>query len=1081
MKGRRLLSALLFSFSVSALSAQIPQYLVGYGNGTFTYSLSQSVQTGANSFVSVGNLKTPGTTSSATYSIDSLSVNINPLVAADQLGLIIKTDTTGALIWARDLEPDFTSTTNFIVSANAAVSAGDGTVIIGGSISDGSDLLGQTETTNSGSQDAFVMKLDASGNVLWRKVFGGSGMDAVNALGLRSDGQIVVGGIFNSALTLGSTTLTPADNSPDGFLALLQSDGSTFNSASDFGGTGYQDISKLIVTEGDTVWTASRTQNDLLIDGNSANSIGSSDAAVVISKISDQGTFLSASAIDMVNSSGVDTTIEFGGFKESSNGQIWLLVNSYFDQTTFNGTTGNKPLIGPYPLAAIFNSNNTALNGFSASGSAGVWFRGLGATGTLNNRMFVHISYRNQLTINSQIFNNSGYHAILGNFQSDGTLVNYLEGTQLLYHSDFISVGSSTYFTTSTGFSSSAVDTLTPGGNFDFLMAKFGPNSPPVITATSDTVGACAGSSQIQFNFNVTDQQQNSFGFVINSSATSILDLSNYDVQPTGNPHEYQATIALIDNSPNTATLRVIANDGIDTTGKSFTVVISNSPTVSGGADVTVCAGDSVTLSGSGTATSFTWSDGVTNGQPFLPSSSGSFVVTGTATGGCSSTDTVMVNINPLPDVSAGADQSVCEGSSVTLTASGNADSYAWNNSVQDGVAFTPSQSQSYVVTGTSALGCIQHDTVSVVLDSLPQVNAGANIAVCAGDSVTLTASGDANSYSWSDGVTDSQPFMPSSTNTYVLTGVGVNGCSNSDSTVVTVNSIPTVSAGQDTAICIGDEITLSGSGNAATYSWNHSVQDGVAFVPGSTQSYVVTGVSAAGCQAQDTINVMVNPLPGVNAGNDIIACAGDSVTVNATGDPASYTWSNGAENGTPFIASTSDTLLVTATDSIGCSSTDELLLTVNPLPDTTITVVNTFTLIATSNSLSYQWYKDGLPIDGATDSVYTATENGTYSVELTSDAGCGTMSESVTITSVGFETIQAEKFQLYPNPTAGELHVVVTSSMVGQNYALFDITGKLIERKGIPSKTFDVDMNNLPAGIYILRIKASTQRVVRR
>ena len=78
---------------------------------------------------------------------------------------------------------------------------------------------------------------------------------------------------------------------------------------------------------------------------------------------------------------------------------------------------------------------------------------------------------------------------------------------------------------------------------------------------------------------------------------------------------------------------------------------------------------------------------------------------------------TYLITINPLPSVFAGNNQTVCNGSQVTLTASG-ATTYLWNNGVQNGVPFTPNTTQTYIVTGTNANGCQNYDTVVVTVNN---------------------------------------------------------------------------------------------------------------------------------------------------------------------------------------------------------------------------------------------------------------------------------------------------------------------------------------------------------------------------
>lgn len=147
--------------------------------------------------------------------------------------------------------------------------------------------------------------------------------------------------------------------------------------------------------------------------------------------------------------------------------------------------------------------------------------------------------------------------------------------------------------------------------------------------------------------------------------------------------------------------------------------------------------------------------------------------------------DNAIFTINNLPVVNAGPDQAVCQGTSVTLTATG-AIIYVWNNGVMNGVSFVPTSTATYTVTGTDANGCINTDQVTVTVSPLPIVNAGPDQSVCPGASVTLSGSG-ASSYSWNNGVTNNVPFVPTSTMTYTVTGTSMQGCINTDQVTVFV------------------------------------------------------------------------------------------------------------------------------------------------------------------------------------------------------------------------------------------------------------------------------------------------------
>ncbi|HRE97721.1 MAG TPA: hypothetical protein PK637_13210, partial [Flavobacteriales bacterium] len=74
-------------------------------------------------------------------------------------------------------------------------------------------------------------------------------------------------------------------------------------------------------------------------------------------------------------------------------------------------------------------------------------------------------------------------------------------------------------------------------------------------------------------------------------------------------------------------------------------------PVVNGNVtDNSICAGESVTFSGSG-AVSYAWSNGVTNGLPFSPSSTQTYTVSGTGSNGCVGTAQVTVTVNPIPAI----------------------------------------------------------------------------------------------------------------------------------------------------------------------------------------------------------------------------------------------------------------------------------------------------------------------------------------------------------------------------------------------------------------------------------------------
>jgi len=115
-------------------------------------------------------------------------------------------------------------------------------------------------------------------------------------------------------------------------------------------------------------------------------------------------------------------------------------------------------------------------------------------------------------------------------------------------------------------------------------------------------------------------------------------------------------------------------------------------------------------------------------------------VVDGTATG-CPQAQlgTATVTVNALPNVFAGNDFTICEGSQAVLSGAG-ATSYVWNQGQVDGVAFTPATTNTYTVTGTDANGCVNTDDITITLESNPAVSfIGDNLSGCVPLTVTFT------------------------------------------------------------------------------------------------------------------------------------------------------------------------------------------------------------------------------------------------------------------------------------------------------------------------------------------------------
>ena len=527
--------------------------------------------------------------------------------------------------------------------------------------------------------------------------------------------------------------------------------------------------------------------------------------------------------------------------------------------------------------------------------------------------------------------------------------------------------GDETYTTSGT-----RMDTIPNFSGCDSIMTIAITINPLPVVAISGPTSVCSGSS-------VT---------LTGTSGGTSQWYYNGAIIPSATTNTYVATIAGVYNMTKTN-----LSGCVDSAAVGRTLIVNALPTVTASATAsTLCAGDMVTLTGGGAA-SYAWDNGVVDGVAFASSTATTiYSVVGTDLNGCTNATSLMLTINALPTVTGSASASpLCDGDMVTLTG-GGATSYVWDNSVVDGVAFASSTSTTaYNVVGTDGNGCTNVASVILTVNALPTVTASSTAAaVCAGGSVTLTGGG-ATSYAWDNSVVDGVAFTPASTLTYNVTGTDANGCVNTASTTVTVNTLPTVTgAASSSTLCAGDMVTLTGGG-ATSYAWDNSAVDGVAFASTTaTTTYNVVGTDGNGCTNTASVTLTVNALPTVTATASVSSiCIGDSVNVTG-GGAVSYAWDNSVVDGVMFAPTDTTTYTVIGTDANGCMNTASTTIVVNPLPTVTASVNNdtvcsgSMITLTGGGATSYTWD------NGATNAVaFAATVSTGYTVIGTDVNGC--------------------------------------------------------------------------------------------
>jgi uncharacterized delta-60 repeat protein len=376
--------------------------------------------------------------------------------------------------------------------------------------------------------------------------------------------------------------------------------------------------------------------------------------------------------------------------------------------------------------------------------------------------------------------------------------------------------------------------------------------------------------------------------------------------------------------------------------------------------------------------------------------------------------------------------------------------------------------------------------------------NAGTDEQLCIGDNVQLNASGG-TVWNWSpsaglSSTTISNPFAsPSSTTTYIVSSTDGNGCTDYDTIEVVVNPLPgpVITPDGPTSFCIGDSVTLSASG-FASYSWNTGSIDADLTVH-TSGTYTVTVVDAMMCSNFTSVTVTVNALPSIDAGTTTPFCMGDSTQLNALGG-VSYVWDTNPDLsstsvGNPYASPVSDSwFYVTGTDANGCSNSDSVLVQVNPLPaQPTITFVQSNHTIVTNNTSGNTWYFNGSVISGQSGQVITAGSNGDYWVIFTDGNGCSSVSsDTVTVQDIGIEEENVfSGFQLAPNPASS---VVFLDFSIKQpalvELSLINAIGQVVlsSQSQVSGQVHQsLNINEIPAGVYLVRVQAGNQVLTRR
>jgi len=444
------------------------------------------------------------------------------------------------------------------------------------------------------------------------------------------------------------------------------------------------------------------------------------------------------------------------------------------------------------------------------------------------------------------------------------------------------------------------------------------------------------------------------------------------------------------------------------------TVTFNPLPVVSyTGLAATYCVDQTTPVQLTGIPAGGTYSGLGISGSLFVPSIAGvgthAVTYSYTDANGCTDSETQSVDVMPIPVVSftgLAAEYCVSDATQNGLVGSPVGGTFSGPGIVGNDFIAANAGAGTHVVTYsyTDGFGCIGTTTQTVTVNPLPVVAfTGLAASYCVDAVQTVLSPSPAGGQFTGAGMTG-VTFNPTAA------GVGVhaiqyeytdgNGCTNAVVQTVTVNALPQpviIPSGQQ-EICAGSSLSLDAGAGFGQYAWSNG-QSGQTISVSTAGDYTVTVTSLLGCSATSApVEVMVNALPVVDLGNDVILCPGSFYTLDAGNPGLSYLWVT-QEVTQQITVGTTGNYTVEVTDANGCVGTDAVLVSFSNLLQPVITAGGPTTfcqggsvILSGPSGLSYEWST------GAVTQNIVVTQSGPVELTVQDQFGCTGVSNTIVV-----------------------------------------------------------------------------------
>lgn len=247
--------------------------------------------------------------------------------------------------------------------------------------------------------------------------------------------------------------------------------------------------------------------------------------------------------------------------------------------------------------------------------------------------------------------------------------------------------------------------------------------------------------------------------------------------------------------------------------------------------------------------------------------------------------------------------------------------------------------------------------------------------------------------------------------------------------------------------IAVGSQSFNSGNGTSGTI--NISLSE-------------VTNISAS-----TAISVFPQPDATVSVVGNVISCSNDTM-------PTYFWYYDGVlisgESGSSLTMTESGYYSVYLQNEFGCSSTSEPYLYCAPIEVFWNAASDQLSVADTYDT--YQWFYNGMLLQGAITYYLISPPNGVYAVQVTNSYGCVVTSDMITV-NVGVEEIAMEdQLNIYPNPVTDVLNVQWNNTNESATLSIRDLSGRLVLSERAANGNAALDLSQLSSGNYILELQ---------